>query len=70
METLKVISLSQKSAWWKTVAFSVRFIILTRIRNTSWISKEIVLPHYADITVKFFEENSEITQGEEIFNAN
>ena len=33
-----------------------------RIVNTMCISKEKALRHYADLIVKVFEENSEITQ--------
>ena len=54
-------SLSQKSAWWKSVGFSVNFVIFMRIVNALCISKEKRLRHYVNLIVKVFEENFEIT---------
>ena len=41
-----------------------------RIVNTLCISKEKAIRHYVDLIVTFFEENSEITQGGGVLNAN
>ena len=55
-------SFSQKSVWWKSVGFSVNFVIYMRIVNTLCISKEKkVYVIYVNLIVKVSKENFENT---------
>ena len=57
-------------ASWKTVSFSVSFIIHIKIVNTFCINKEKTVWHYVDLIVKLIKGNYEITQGGGVLNAN
>ena len=70
METLKVHKPFTKSAWWKSVRFSVNFIKNMKTVNTLRISKEKALQHYVNLIVKVFQETFEITPDGRILNAN
>ena len=53
----RYISVSQKSAWWKSADFFVNFFISKRIVDTSCISKEKALHQYVNVIVKSFKES-------------